>query len=63
MPFEDDLPDKLSDLSRALEYGIDAALGKTYSYHARKEVMEKLVAAAGFELVILPCAIEERDEQ
>lgn len=55
IPFTDDLPDKLFDLSLALEHGIDAALGKTYSYYEREEVMEKLVAAAGYEIM-------ERDE-
>ena len=56
MPFTDDLPDKLFDLSLALEHGIDAALGKFPHPYDREEVMEKLIAAAGYE-------IEERDEQ
>lgn len=56
IPFTDDLPDKLFDLSLALEHGVDAALGKFCSPYDREEVLEKLVAAAGYE-------IEERDEQ
>ena len=55
IPITHDLPDKLSDLSLALDYGIESALGEVYSYGARKEVMEKLITATGYEIV-------ERDE-
>lgn len=55
IPLTDDFANRLSDLSLALEHGIDAALGKFPHPYDREEVMEKLVAAAGYE-------IEERDE-
>lgn len=55
IPFTDDLSDRLSDLSLALDYGVEAALGKLHSRFDREEVIEKLIAAAGYE-------IEERDE-
>lgn len=55
IPFTDDLTDRLSDLRLALDYGVDAALGQFYSPYDREEVIEKLLAAAGYE-------VEERDE-
>lgn len=55
IPFTDDLTDRMSDLRFALDYGVDAALGEFCSPYDREEVMEKILAAAGY-------AIEERDE-
>lgn len=55
IPLTDDFTDRLSDLRLALDYGVDAALGKFCSPYDREEVLEKLLAAAGY-------AIEERDE-
>lgn len=56
IPFTDDLTDRLSDLRLALDYGVDAALGKYCSPYDREEVIEKLIAATGYEIM-------ERDEQ